>query len=347
MAYKTATSQEKEKEKIILSHDRHFFDPELAAKIGIPEAIVVQHFIYWITINKRANKNFFDGNTWTYQTLEEISNHFPYFTPDQIRDILYKLINGKTRKGDKKLFEPILKIGNYNKSKFDRTSWYAFENEELFIKTGSSFSHLGKSPNGLGEIPTPIPHNNNTYIKKEMFKEKREIEIELSEKEKNKLIEKIGKDKTEAYIVKLKNYLNSIGQPKKYKSHYHTILVWYQKDNEKNEAYQHFKTNEEQTIDKKLREIHLIYKKWYEQETNDISLINKGFLEIHEKFLKDKNNNVFYKKTIDMFFKVLQEKYYVPFYIINKMRLKLRETAQISSIATKSINNPTYIKKEK
>jgi len=71
---------------------------------------------------------------------------------------------------------------------------------------------------------------------KEIYKEKTHHKkqffdfVYLTDEEYKKLIEKFGENMTEQYIEKLNNYIGSKG--KKYKSHYHTILNWSNKDNE-------------------------------------------------------------------------------------------------------------------
>lgn len=269
--------------EIITSHDRHFFDPELANQIGIQEAIIVQHFIHWIQINKRAGRNFHDGRTWTYQTLEEIKAHFPYLSLDQIRDALFKLEHGRSRKSKKQSFKPIIKTGNYNKSSFDRTSWYAFENEELFIKVTTQEthspksgneddqSHLGNFPNGFGEIPRPIPDNITRYknldkenITKESDASKdagakapnaekakpdisSKYEIKIETEDEVKLLKIMSKEDLEFWKQQLLTHLISIGKPKKYKSHYATILNWHNKEERKRKLYKQSSKKETHT----------------------------------------------------------------------------------------------------
>lgn len=52
--------------------------------------------------------------------------------------------------------------------------------------------------------------------------------VHLTAEEEKKLTEKMGEKTTAGYIQKLENYVGSKGR--KYKSHYHTILTWWQKD---------------------------------------------------------------------------------------------------------------------
>ena len=56
--------------------------------------------------------------------------------------------------------------------------------------------------------------------------------VKLTEEEHNKLIDKLGELETNEYISRLNNYIGS--KDKKYKSHYHTILTWWNKDQKTN-----------------------------------------------------------------------------------------------------------------
>lgn len=140
-----------------MKSQHHSFDIHIAAEYGLEEAIIIHHFQHWIEVNKRLNRNLKDGKTWTYQTYKEIAAHFPYWTEDQVRDIIESLCTGKNRKSKKEgHFEPVLIKGNYNKHKMDKTNWYAFKNEEKFTK-GEIPSREGKCPNAKREIPKAIP----------------------------------------------------------------------------------------------------------------------------------------------------------------------------------------------
>lgn len=141
----------------------HSFDIHLAEKYGIEAAIIIHHFQHWIQVNKRLNKNFIEGRTWTYQTFDQIAAHFPYWNPDKVRDIIHLLHTGEKRRSGKRkeCFAPVLIKGNYNKTSFDRTAWYAFVDEKMFMslkgQRESAQKHLGECPNGSGRMPRPIP----------------------------------------------------------------------------------------------------------------------------------------------------------------------------------------------
>lgn len=92
----------------------HTFDTETACKYGILEAILLNNLYFWIQKNRANEKNFFDGRYWTYNSVKAFTEIFPYATAKQIRTALKKLIDNG-----------LIITGNYNKSPYDRTLWYA------------------------------------------------------------------------------------------------------------------------------------------------------------------------------------------------------------------------------
>lgn len=100
----------------------HSFDIFMAQEYGIQEAILIHHFQHWIRINKQNKSNFYDGKTWTYQRLKDISDQFIYMSIKQVERILNNLV----KKG-------VILKGNYNINKYDRTCWYAFVDENRFL----------------------------------------------------------------------------------------------------------------------------------------------------------------------------------------------------------------------
>ena len=95
----------------------HQFDAGIAEIYGVEIAIMVQNFAFWIAKNKANNRNFYEGKTWTYNTIKAFNELFPYWSESQIRRILKKMEA-----------EGILLTGNFNEVKYDRTIWYTFTN---------------------------------------------------------------------------------------------------------------------------------------------------------------------------------------------------------------------------
>lgn len=99
-------------------YQSHSFNVEDAIKYGTDCAILLQHFRFWISQNKRQAKNFHEGKTWMYQTHKEIAAIYPYWS----EDVVYKLVKKLETEG------AIIK-SNFNKSWSDRTIWYALNED--------------------------------------------------------------------------------------------------------------------------------------------------------------------------------------------------------------------------
>jgi hypothetical protein len=113
--------------------------------------------------------------------------------------------------------------------------------------------HINPDREGKTEIPPPTPDQllRNSCVTPPQVK----IEVKVKEKDKEKdkkiymdfvlltnkehsnLLEKFGEDDLKEKITALNDYIGSKGA--KYKSHYHTILVWARKDGPKRTGGEH------------------------------------------------------------------------------------------------------------
>lgn len=147
---------ENQQQEIRPSGETFSFDVILASHYGIEEALLIRHFQYWIRINKTKGTNFIDERTWTYQTMKEIAAHFPFMNYEKVKYAIENLI-----------LKNIIQIGNYNKSAFDKTNWYSFVREDIFVPDNpinsknvyerETSTSKGKLPHGKGKPPEPIP----------------------------------------------------------------------------------------------------------------------------------------------------------------------------------------------
>jgi hypothetical protein len=87
---------------------------QAACVVGVAEAVMLEHFIYWWRFNAANDKNYCNGNYWTYNKRETFSKIFSYLTPRQIQTITDKLKSSG-----------YIVTGIFNKKKFDRTLWYS------------------------------------------------------------------------------------------------------------------------------------------------------------------------------------------------------------------------------
>lgn len=134
---------------------QHFsLDVALAAAYGIEEAFLIHHFIHWIRVNRDRGVNLHEGRTWSYQTLQHIADHFPFLDYQQVKYAIGRL---------EKL--GILKKGNFNKDPMDKTTWYSFEDEELYVPFISRKSkNVYDSGNSLIDSGKPMMDSGNSPI---------------------------------------------------------------------------------------------------------------------------------------------------------------------------------------
>jgi hypothetical protein len=123
----------------------HTFDPAVAAQHGVIEAVLIKNFQFWILHNKRNNRNHFEGRTWTYNSAKALSQAFPYLSAKQIYGAICRLCEAG-----------VMIKGNFNDHKYDRTSWYSFTDESVWI-TPEEDLHFPPRENGKPRAGEPIP----------------------------------------------------------------------------------------------------------------------------------------------------------------------------------------------
>ena len=136
---------------------QHHFDIDLAVKYGILEAILLNHFDFWIKHNEANGVNYADGNYWTYNSVKALQELFPYVSERKIR---YAIDHLKA--------EDLLISSQRNAANYDRTMWYALTEKGKSLLQKCQYDSVNLS-NRSGKNVEPIPVNNtdnNTDIKK-------------------------------------------------------------------------------------------------------------------------------------------------------------------------------------
>lgn len=115
--------------------------PKLAQILGLNEAIILQQIHYWINKGNEIH----DGKSWVYNSVKEWQEQFCFMGEKTIRRVLDNLIE-----------QGLLVKGNYNKRKFDRTTWYTIDYLVL-EKVVATFAQKSKCirsncPNASGQI---------------------------------------------------------------------------------------------------------------------------------------------------------------------------------------------------
>ena len=149
------------------------FDTEVAKEVGVNAAVIYFNIKYWCEYNRTNDQNEYEGLYWTYNSISAFEKQFEYFSAKQIRTALSVLEE-----------HGYIKSGNFNKSAYDRTKWYAdlrFNSEDKPTLPEKKI-HFDKRANGDDENGEPIPNintnikPNNKLIEKEIYKEREVVE---------------------------------------------------------------------------------------------------------------------------------------------------------------------------
>jgi hypothetical protein len=93
------------------------FCPNVAAALGVSEAIIIHRLDYWLG----RTKHHFDGRPWIFNTYESWQEQFPFWS----RRIIQATFRRLERLG---IVESSQK---YNQSRWDKTKWYALNYARL------------------------------------------------------------------------------------------------------------------------------------------------------------------------------------------------------------------------
>lgn len=93
---------------------------DTARKYGIPEAVLIHFFSFWINKNKSKADHVFDGKPWMYISVNQICEFLPEFTADSVRRIIDKLVK-----------DGVLLRDTGKPSAGKKTTWYSLDYSKL------------------------------------------------------------------------------------------------------------------------------------------------------------------------------------------------------------------------
>lgn len=96
------------------------FNTNIAVQYGVNISIFCQQLAQWTFLNLANRRNIHEGLCWSYNTLDAYTEIFPFWSRRQLELI----INHAVKAG-------LIKKGNFNQHKYDRTIWYALTIEGL------------------------------------------------------------------------------------------------------------------------------------------------------------------------------------------------------------------------
>lgn len=114
----------------------------LAEAIGLNEAIVLQQISYWLEETNAGIEH--DGHRWIYNTVDQWSGQFPFWSADTVKRILLNLRE-----------QGLLEVAKLSADPRDRTNYYRIRSDH------SALFHRGNLPSLIGANST------NGYIEQE------------------------------------------------------------------------------------------------------------------------------------------------------------------------------------
>ena len=106
-----------------------------AVLFGYREAVLLFHFMHWIDFNRKKKQHLHDGKYWTYSSVSTLhKSYFPFFSEGQIRRAIDSLHR-----------ENAIIKGNYNRFKYDKTTWYALTDEDRLAEMAIPFDEYDRS----------------------------------------------------------------------------------------------------------------------------------------------------------------------------------------------------------
>ena len=106
-----------------------------AIHFGYMEAVLIHHFMFWIDFNRKKKQHFHDDKYWTYSSISTLhKSYFPFFSEGQIRRAIDSLFK-----------QNVIIKGNYNKLKYDKTTWYALTDEDRLAELAIPFDEYDRS----------------------------------------------------------------------------------------------------------------------------------------------------------------------------------------------------------
>ena len=108
--------------KLLLSSKNNILvNTQLAAEIGLNEAIVLRQVYYWVEHYETEKKNFIDGKYWVYNSMKQWrSDNFPFMSEKTIERAFSSL-----RKKN------LILVGDYSKDRMKRPNWYTINDKEF------------------------------------------------------------------------------------------------------------------------------------------------------------------------------------------------------------------------
>ncbi|MCM3768453.1 conserved phage C-terminal domain-containing protein [Neobacillus niacini] len=102
--------------KLLINENPVMIIPSLAVKLGLNEAVILQQIHYWV----HASRHVIEGRKWIFNTYKNWQEQLPFWSESTIKRTIHSLEK-----------QGLLLSGNWNRSKMDKTKWYAIDYQQL------------------------------------------------------------------------------------------------------------------------------------------------------------------------------------------------------------------------
>lgn len=132
-------------------------NPQLAERIGLNEAIVLQQLKYWL--NETASGVDHDGRRWVYNSVEQWQRQFPFWSPETVKRTLSSL----QKRG-------LVMVEKLAKAKHDQTNHYTinYQSDALIDQVNLTQSEQVNLPQSVGsdcpDLHTEITTKTTSHI---------------------------------------------------------------------------------------------------------------------------------------------------------------------------------------
>ena len=145
---------------VLIDESPLMFQPSLACRVGVNEAIFLQQLHYWIGVNRKQKRNLRDGRYWVYNTLERWLEQFPFWSESTLKRVIKSLKD-----------QGVILTGFFNDDRRDRTAWYSIDYCRLEDKSTNPLGQNDPIRSGqndlMGQVKmtgSSIQETNNTEI---------------------------------------------------------------------------------------------------------------------------------------------------------------------------------------
>ncbi len=129
------------------------FDVEVARRVTVEGAIILNHIYFWVRKNQLNNVNYHEGKYWTYNSCKGFADYFQCITERVISLRLKKLEE-----------DGYIETGLHSKNTLNRTKWYTLTPKGYQLLNHQMFDDSAKMSDDSSKMSEPISQTVKTDL---------------------------------------------------------------------------------------------------------------------------------------------------------------------------------------